>query len=116
MRCLRRNKRVIYVCHEYQDNNIRKYTEPEEVRINYQPTNSDGDLIALGMDYPKYMRIKADKCYEKTFRPNDKVYIMKTPSKPYDKLCKDADYEVVSDPQVSLNSIEVTLTRLSGKV
>lgn len=116
MRCLRRNKRSIYICHEYQDGDISKYTEPQEVKINYQPTNTNGDLIALGMDYPKYMRIKADKEYENVFRPNDKIYINTKPSKPYDVLCRDADYEVVSDPQVTLNSVEVTLTRLSGKL
>lgn len=116
MRCLRRNKRILYICHEYQDGYISKFTNPEEVRVNYQPTNTDGDLIALGMDYPKYMRIKADLDMKDMFHPKDRIYLMTKPSVPFDELCEDADYEVVSDPQVSLNTIEVTLTRLSGKL
>ena len=115
MRCLQRNKRKIYVSQHYQDGYITKFKEPIEVLINYQATNSDGDLIALGMEFPKYMRIKADLLYSNMFHANDRIYISVTPSKPFDNLCKDADYEVDSEPIISLNSIEVTLKRLSGK-
>lgn len=115
MRCLQRNKRPIYVSQHYQDGYITKFKEPQKVLINYQATNSEGDLIALGMDFPKYMRIKADLSYAGIFHANDRIYISVTPAKPFDDLCKDADYEVDSEPIVSLNSIEVTLKRLSGK-
>ena len=115
MRCLQRNKRKIYVCQHYQDGYITLFKEPKPVLVNYQATNSEGDLIALGMDFPKYMRIKADLSYTGIFHANDRIYISVAPSKPFDDLCKDADYEVDSEPIVSLNSIEVTLKRLSGK-
>jgi len=116
MRCLKRNKRTIYLCEEYQDGEISKFHEPQEIKINYQSTNSDSDLIALGLDFPKYMRIKADLKYANTFHPKDRVYIKNKPqTKPFDVLCKDADYEVDADPRVSLNVVEVTLKRLSGK-
>lgn len=115
MRCLKRNKRDLYLCVEYQDNYISKYHKPTKLSLNYQATNSDGDLILLGMDYPKYMRIKTDLQYANTFHAKDRVYIKAVPSEPFDELCKDADYEVDSDPIVSLNSVEITLKRLSGK-
>lgn len=116
MRCLKRNKRTLYLCEEYQDGDIAKYRSPKKIKINYQATNSDGDLIALGLDFPKYIRIKADLKYEDTFHPKDRVYIKQIPDEEhFDVLCKDADYEVDSDPRVSLNIVEVTLKRLSGK-
>lgn len=116
MRCLQRNKRTIYVCNRYQENLINKYTTPTPIKINYQATNSEGDLIALGTDFPMYMRIKADLKHEVNFKGGDRVYIKVVPTtENFDGLCKDADYEVDSDPIISLNSIEVTLKKLSGK-
>ena len=116
MRCLKRNKREIFLCNEYQDDLISKFHEPTPIKINYQATNSDGDLIALGMDFPKYVRIKADLKYNNTFHVKDRVYIKEKPDRnDFDVLCRDADYEVDSDPIVSLNVVEITLKRLSGK-
>lgn len=116
MRCLLRNRRLIYLCTAYQDGNIRKFNKPLPIKLNYQSTNSDSDLIALGLEYPKYMRIKADLKYADVFHPKDRVYIKNEPNEEqFDVLCKDADYEVDSDPRVSLNVVEVMLKRLSGK-
>lgn len=115
MRCLKRNKRTLYLCTEYQDGEISKYKEPIKIELNYQATNSESDLIALGLDYPKYLRIKADIKYKDLFHAKDRVYIKSKPSVPFDVLCKDADYEVDSDPIDSLNVVEISLTRLSGK-
>lgn len=116
MRCLKRNKRTLYLCTEYQDDDISKFHEPQELKMNYQATNSDGDLIALGMDFPKYIRIKTDIKYANTFHAKDRIYIKNIPNiSNFNVLCKDADYEVDSDPIVSLNVVEVTLKRLSGK-
>lgn len=115
MRCLRRNKRLLYLCNRYQDGKIEKFTEPLPININYQATNSEGDLIMLGLDFPMYMRIKADMDVGLKFHAKDRVYIKNIPSKNFDGLCKDADYEVTSDPIVSLNSVEINLKKLSGK-
>lgn len=115
MRCLVRNKRTIYVCKRYQDNKISKYKKPKEVEVNYQCTNSEGDLIALGLNFPQYIRIKTDLNMLDFFHANDRVYVGIKPSTPFDELCKDANYEVDSDPIVSLNVVEVTLQKLSGK-
>ena len=115
MRCLQRNKRLLYLCEHYQSEYITLFKKPKEIYINYQATNSDGDLIALGLDYPKYIRLKTDLSHLNVFHANDRVYISTKPNEPFDELCKDADYEVDSDPIVSLNSIEIKLKRLSGK-
>lgn len=115
MRCLARNKRELYLCTEYQENNISKYNPPMLLKLNYQATNNEGDLIALGMNYPMYIRIKTDTQYANTFKAGDRVYVGIEPSEPFDVLCKDANYEVDSDPIVSLNIVEVTLKKLSGK-
>lgn len=115
MRCLERNKRKLYVCRKYRDGLLTKYKYPEIVYVNHQVTNSEGDLIALGMEYPMYVRIKADLEMYSTFHAGDRVYINIEPTQPFNELCKDANYEVDSDPIVSLNVIEVTLKRLSGK-
>ena len=115
MRSLVRNKRKLYLCKEYQDGEISKFQEPIELKVNYQATNSEGDLIALGMDFPMYIRIKTDTRFSGVFKAGDRVYINAVPSISFDPLCKDADYEVDSDPIVSLNTIEITLKKLSGK-
>ena len=115
MRCLKRNKRIIYLCSRYQDGKIVRYNPPVELALNYQATNSEGDLIALGLDFPMYMRLKVDIPVGMYFKANDRVYVTVEPSEPFDELCKDADYEVDSDPIISLNVAEITLKKLSGK-
>ena len=115
MRCMQRNKRKLYLCNRYQDNLIVRYTEPKELNVNYQATNSEGDLIALGLDFPMYMRIKTELSTGALFKAGDRIYIKSKPLEDRDGLCKDADYEVDSDPIVSLNSVEITLKKLSGK-
>ena len=115
MRCLQRNKRTLYWCSEYEENNISKYTNPKALKLNYQATNSEGDLIALGKDFPMYIRIKTDVGYAGMFKAGDRFYINTKPATPFNVLCKDADYEIDSDPIVSLNTIEITLRKLSGK-
>lgn len=59
MRGLRRNKRCIYLCQKDKDGKLDKYKEPIKLYENYVPTNSEGDLIAIGMDYPMYLDRKS---------------------------------------------------------
>ena len=114
MRCLQRNKRSIYLCNQYEENGIRLFTKPKLIKINYQSTNSDSDLIALGMEYPMYARIKADLDSKDIFHPGHTALI-NTPTEHYDDLCHDHAYQVDSEPLISLNSVEVTLKKLSAK-
>lgn len=115
MRCLKRNKRPIYLCQQYEDRGISKYKEPIAMFVNYQSTNSESDLIALGTEFPMYIRIKIDAENAPLFHTGDRVYIGYKPSVNFDVLCKDANFEVDSEPMVSLNMAEVVLKKLSAK-
>lgn len=116
MRCMKRNKRQLYVCSKYEENGIVKFNYPQVLKMNYQVTNSDGDLIALGMNYPMYIRIKTDLKYKDFFKAKYRLYVGIEPSEPFNPLCKDANYEVESEPIVSNNVVEIVLKKLSGKV
>ena len=115
MRCLKRNKRLIYLCQQYEDRGISKYKEPVELYVNYQSTNSESDLIALGTEFPMYIRIKVDVSTAAMFHTGDRVYLSIKPSEKFDILCKDANFEVDSEPMISLNTVEVVLKKLSSK-
>lgn len=114
MRNLQRNKRKLYLCQKYTDNLIDKFKEPMELWENYVPTNSEGDLISMGMDYPMYLRIKTNISERNLFHPKDRLYVYVDKPSEHDPLCKDADYEVESDPMVFINEMEVVLHRLSS--
>lgn len=117
MRTLMRNKRKIYLCQKYLDNTLTntivKFREPITLQENYVPTNSDGDLIAIGLNYPKFLRIKTDISEKDLFHAKDRVYVYKEPPITHDALCKDADYEVYKQPSLFINEMEVMLYRLS---
>ena len=91
MRCLFRNKRTLYLCTHYQSGSHMLFNEPEEIKINYQATNSDGDSIALGLDFPMYMRIKTDLDVASKFHAKDRIYINNEPPSTFDTRCKTAD-------------------------
>ena len=114
MRGLRRNKRCIYLRQKYKDGNLDKYKEPIKLYENYVPTNSEGDLIASGMDYPMYLRIKTSIDEKDLFHPRDRIYVYKDAPEEHDVLCKTADYEVYKKPMLFINEMEVILHRLSS--
>lgn len=113
MRNLRRNKRPLYLCHVYQDGDLSKYREPILLYENFVPTNSNGDLISLGMEYPMYLRIKTSSSEKNLFHPKDRLYIYKNKPTKHDDLCNDADYEVYKEPLLFINELEVMVKRLS---
>lgn len=114
MRTLLRNKRPLYLCQKYKDNNKLRYKKPIKLKENYLPTNSSGDLISIGMDYPMYLRIKTSIKNKDLYKPKDRLYVYKKPPKTHDSLCKDADYEVYKKPMLYINEMEVMLHRLSS--
>lgn len=114
MRNLRRNKRKLYLCQKYIDNNIDKYREPVLIHENYLPTNSEGDLISIGMDYPMYLRMKPEISEKDLFHEGDRFYIFTEPPETHDVMCKNADYEIYKKPMIHLESMEIMLKRRSG--
>ena len=116
MRNLRRNKRRLYLCQKYiDDNKMDKFREPILIHENYLPTNSEGDLISMGMDYPMYLRIKPEISKKDLFHEGDRFYIFVEPPETYDDMCKDADYEIYKKPMYHLDSMEIMLYRRSGE-
>lgn len=113
MRNLKRNKRALYLCQKYQDGELTKYNTPILLYENFVPTNSEGDLISLGMEYPMYLRIKTNSDEASIFHPKDRLYVYKEKPTIHDDLCETADYEVYKEPLLFINELEVMLKRLS---
>lgn len=109
---LMRNKRCFYLCKKIK--NTVNFEEPIKKFLNYQPRNSVGEMLSLGEDYSKYLKIKCTPKEAKDFNDKDRCYIYKEPSKPFDNLCNDADYIVDGSPLITLNEAEINLTKLSG--
>lgn len=113
MNNLKRNKRKLYLCNKYEDDDKYFYRQPIELYENYLPTNSNGELITLGLEYPMYLKIKTSIREKDLFHPKDRLYVYKQPPEEFDKLCDDADYEVYKEPLQFINEYEVMLKRLS---
>ena len=60
MNSLMRNKRPLYLCKKYidEDVNVIKYKSPKEVIIDWQPISSDGQTLVVGIEYSEYIRVK----------------------------------------------------------
>lgn len=115
MKTLHRNKRKLTICHMYQDGKLKKFKEPIELYENYQVTNSESDLLSLGMESYIYIRIKTDLSHLEYYHLGDRVYINNPVPDVHDVLCKDADYEVFRVPIPTLNECEIMLKKLSGR-
>lgn len=113
---LRRNKRVFYWCKRYIDSetNVTKYKKPVKMNLNYQPTNSDSQVLALGTEYSKYLKVTGTAEQIRKFRNKDRCYVYISPPRSYNEMCDDADYEVSGDPLITLNEGELMLKKLSG--
>lgn len=117
MNSLLRNQTEMYLCEKYIDEEIgvTKFKEPELIKINWQPINSDSEVLSLGIDFSKYIRIKSVNEDTIKFHNKDRCYIYVKPDlENFDGMCYDADYEVVNPPVNMLNDGEVLLKRLSG--
>ena len=118
MNTLLRNKRPLYLCKKYVDEetNVTKFEKPKKpLYVDWQPISSDSESYVFGIEYSKYIRIKgnAEECLK--FQNKDRVYIYTTPDlNNFDEMCIDADYEVSGSPVIMLNNGEVLLKRLSS--
>ena len=116
MNSLLRNKRTLYLCKKYIDEevNVVKYKSPERIQIDWQPISSDGQVLTMGIEYSEYIRIKGTAKEVSIFDDRDRVYIYKKPNvEEFDGMCDDAEYEVSNNPVITLNDGEVMLRRLS---
>lgn len=112
---LLRNKRKLYVCNAYFENELKRYKEPIKLFENCQVTSGTADIERFGLDAYQYMRIKTSVQNGKKYHLGDMVYVNVEPPATHDKLCKTADYEVSEDPITTFNVTEVLLRRRSGR-
>lgn len=112
---LKRNKRELYLCKSYIENNITKYKEPELIETNYQPISSTGEVISLGIEYAEYLKIVDTVEIANKFENFDKCYVFTKPPEEHDVLCNAADFIVNGQPTITLNQGVVQLKRLTGE-
>lgn len=114
MIALKRNKRELYLCKKYIENNITKYHEPQLISTNYQPVSSTGEIISIGPEYTEYLKIEDVVEIGKQFSNGDKCYVYVEPPEKHDKLCQTADFFVNGNPLITFNSATIALRRLTG--
>ena len=112
MNNLRRDKKGFYLCKKEEDG--RFFKAPILKKLNYQPTNSTGDILAYGEEYTMFLKITTNSKKARDFSNNDRCYIYVNPPKIHDKLCNNADYYVYGDPIITSNEGIVNLRKLSG--
>lgn len=123
MRTQRRNQKLIYLCQKYQDKKVTKYKKPIPIYEHYAATTTDTDLLSMGVDYYRRLRIRTDnKIFldgkwqnrNEVYHVGDKVYVYNKPPVNYDELCNDADFEVEVIPNPTPNQLEIILVSTSG--
>lgn len=117
MNSLMRNKRILYLCERYIDEEYQviKFKNPIKLTVDWQPISTDSQVLSLGTEYSKYIRIKGNNSETSKFNYKDRVYIYKTPDfNNFNVMGEDADYEVINSPVNMLNDGEVLLKKLSG--
>lgn len=126
MNSLLRNKRELYLCKRYIDEEtmVTKFKRPvnykgeedKPIKVDWQPISTDSEVLSLGIDYSKYIRIKGTVKEMSIFGNKDRCYVYAKPDfDNFDEMCNDADYEVVQPPVNMLNDGEVMLMKLSGE-
>lgn len=105
-----RNKRAIYLCKKKE--NSLEFENPIKIKVNYRPTYSSNDVLALGNNYSLYETIKCTPKAAKKFSFNDRIYVNEPEN--FNSSCNDADFYVYGEPLIMLNEAEVTLRKLSG--
>lgn len=142
MRHLLRNKRTIYLCNrtkvlenallteknkiiltekeqpiiisEEKTNNRIIFSIPIKHKLNYQPLNSDGEIIVAGSEYNKRLIVYTTPEIAKMFHNADRCYVYKKPPEEYDKTCAEADFYVDGEPLTFLNESHFYLQRMTG--
>ena len=84
---LKRNKQTLYLCKQKIENNITKYSEPIEIKTNYTPTNSTGEIIGIGTEYSLYLKIKDTKEICNNFSNGDRWEAIKCTENARGKKC-----------------------------
>lgn len=108
---LKRNERKIYLCKKIVVDEIDKYSEPLPIYCNYQPIDSNGELLSVGLDESMYLKVTYSKNLNFKFENGDRCYIFVDKPETYDPLCKGYDFVVSGNPKDYVNNYQVTLIR-----
>lgn len=114
MNNLKRNKRKIYLCAKKGENGRIIFDKPKEIRVNYQPINSEGEILEAGPDSRNVLIVYMRPKIGKLFHNGDRCYVFIKPPEEYDKTCNTADYYVDGDPKVYINEYTIHLHRMLG--
>lgn len=86
---------------------------------NVMPANSDGDILAYGIAYPEYLKVKGDSnLLLSAVSEGDKVYFRKEIPTLHDSsqtTRTSANFVVTSRPIVTKNTIDITLKRIQDR-
>lgn len=110
------NKTKLWWCKQQSKTS---YAEPVVMYENVQPTNLDGDIVAYGLDFSEYLRIKGsltDMLLE--IKEGDKFYYNKPIPATHDiaqTTPTSANFIVVGKPTVTKTYIDIRLKRVSGR-
>ena len=110
---MKRNKRTLYLCKKYIEDNITQYKEPEEIKINYMPITSNGEMIAIGNEYSQYLKLTGTPEVCSKFSNGDRCYVfVQVPED--DEMREYADFQVYGQPLITINEGNLILKRLTG--
>ena len=111
---LRRNRNVLYLCNQIEENDRLIFDKPKRMKLNYQPLSMTGEIISFGSEFIDKLIIYTTKDVAKQFHNFDRVYINNKVPSVYDKLCKDADFYVNGEPLIYINEATIYLQRMIG--
>lgn len=107
---LERNKKPVYYCKRYIENDLEMFKPPTLIYLNYKSVSGEASLTTGGEVNTKNLIAKA---VNGDFSENDRCYMNVSPPKEYDPFCSKADYRVVSVLK-SHRVTEIILERLAG--
>lgn len=114
MNNLKRNKRKFYYCTKKEENGRIIFSKPKEIRLNYQPIKSVGEILEAGPDSINTLIVYMRPSVGKLFHNGDRCYVFAEPPIEYDKTCSNADYFVDGDPKIYINEYTMHLQRMVG--
>ncbi len=114
MNCLKRNKKQIYLCNKSSSNDRIIFSNPILKEINFQPISSTGEIIALGENYTKRLKIVTTKKIADSFHNLDRCYVFNSIPETPDIYCSNADFYVDGEPQIYINDAIIYLQRMIG--
>ena len=114
MNNLKRNKNVLYLCQQVENNGRLEFSKPIKLKLNYQPVSMTGEIISFGSEFINKLVIYTTDKVAKQFHNFDRCYIYTKPPKDYDKFASEADFYINGNPAIFLTEAIIYLQRMTG--